>query len=148
MLYTSDSIHWKETLEKRLDACGIALMRILLKVPPPHVSRISHAEIKRRIKTLAPKLKLTTISERSRSRAETLLGHVMRARAGDPMFDVSFDAVGMPRVPIIRKVGRPRKVWLEETAKRVFQRETGRDMKVRERSDWSTLHTLACTRAF
>ena len=64
--------------------------------------------------------KIVPISEIIRKRQRTILGHVMRADASDPMFQVSFNGDFEIVVADGRRSGRPRQHFLETNMEDVY----------------------------
>ena len=66
--------------------------------------------------------KLKHIHEIYWSQRSKLLEHVLRREQGEWEHDLLFDERNHVRIPVNRKVGRPRFTWLEETTKHVYRK--------------------------
>ena len=59
-----------------------------------------------------------------RGRTRALLGHVIRGGREEPMHRATFRDETLQRITVKhRRVGRPRKTWLEETVKKFWNEE-------------------------
>jgi len=64
------------------------------------------------------------------------------------MFDVTFDVHSHPLQPMFRKVGRPRRTWLHETAREVFAKLALPAFDHRDMEAWNVLAARSTARLF
>jgi hypothetical protein len=94
---------------RRLDGFQAKCLRIVLRIPPSHLSRISNESVRQRASWKPASILL-------RERQVQLLGKVIRSSSEDPMRAVSFIAGTLQPATTryIRRVGRPRQEWINQ----------------------------------
>ena len=108
-------------------------IRKLLKIPSTyidrtntneHVWKLAHEKLNEGRQN--PREPIKRISDIIQARQQSLLGHVIRCDAADPMKIVSFKNEELePIEDITRRVGRPRKKWILESMTHAWTRIRG-----------------------
>jgi len=148
LLYGLETIQLTQNEKLRLDAFQMKGIRRLLQIPPTHIDRTWTNELvmkraneeklkpnkendaqKVNKKTIdKPIIKFTEMWTRLRFK---LLGHLLRTHHEDPLHEITFEnAIKTPRLPIKRRIGRPRDQWIVETMKEAYEHIMLKEEKV------------------
>jgi len=105
-----------KTNRRLIDAAQARFLRRLTKIPAAFISRVSHAQVRRRCETL----RFSTFIFRAQLR---WLGHILRKPRTDPLKKILFEPLSnfrpfrpvspTPNIPTKRKVGRPHPDWAQ-----------------------------------
>ena len=132
-------MHMTQSLYDKLDALHYRGLRIVMGIDHPYWSRVSNKRVLEKANIIANKgfdlsitwdqfllanadavEKIIPISEIIQRRQRTILGHVIRADATDPMSRVSFNDEYEILVAEGRRSGRPRQHFLEDNIQNVY----------------------------
>jgi len=126
LLYGLETMQLTQNEKLRIDAHQMKGIRRILNIPPTHVDRtwtnelvMKKANEEADMKGNKQILKFTEMWKRLKFK---LLGHLLRADYRDPLHQITFKSIlKEPRLPIKRRVGRPRDQWIVETMKEAFE---------------------------
>ena len=119
-MYSLEVIQLTQNELNKLDAFQMKGLRRILKIPSTFIDRAQTNQVVPQ-KTNTHGVYVQKLSDFWRQRKISLLGHILRADANDPLRQVIFEnQTCIPRKPPYRRQGRPRVDWLTETVKDTF----------------------------
>jgi hypothetical protein len=126
-IYGWEVIRPNPKINEKVDSVQARILRRILHRPPTWIDRrFSHAALIQEANDILAAAELngvirpwSTVLEERRVR---FLGHVIREGPGGALFDAAFESEHLePRNPSRWRVGRPRKIWTEETLREAWK---------------------------
>ena len=136
LVYGLESVQINQAMQKRLVAFQLRGIRQILKIPTTFINRyytneqvFIQANVEAETRFNGPKT-IRPVTEYIAEKACKLLGHALRAAPDDPIRETTFtDWRHTPKITKVRRVGRPRKLWLESTMQRAWDMVRGQQGK-------------------
>ena len=120
LMYSLEVIQLTQNDLNKLDAFQMKALRRILKIPSTFIDRAQTDQVVLQTANTHG-VYVQKLSDFWRQRKISLLGHIVRADANDPLRQVIFEnQTCIPRKPPYRRQGRPRVDWLTETVKDTF----------------------------
>ena len=121
LLYGLETMQLPKSDQDRIDAFQMKMLRRVLTVPPTHIDREwTNRKVVDELK-LRAQYQHVKLSDRWQQRKITLLGHILRAPADDPMKQILFEqGTDRPRIEHTRRVGKPRANWFVESCRDAY----------------------------
>ena len=116
LLYGLVTICFTVAQLRQLDGFQAKCLRQILRIPPPHLSRVSNAEVLKRAEHVKASAALQALHLQ-------LLGKILRTADDSPLRTVSFVPGSLQTAAgrYVRRVGRPRREWITTVLPQALQ---------------------------
>ena len=129
VLYGLESLEPTENIGRMLDLFQLKGLRKILNLHTTFVNRnntnefvYQQANDALEAPSVGPLRKIKPLTEILEDKRLKLLGHVLRRPRSHPQHQVTFDSfLARPKVPTLRRVGRPRKFWTTENMRKAWE---------------------------
>ena len=129
VLYGLESLEPTENIGRMLDVFQLKGLRKILNLHTTFVNRTNTNEFVYQqandaleAPSVGPLRKIKPLTKILEDKRLKLLGHVLRRPRSHPQHQVTFDSfLARPKVPTLRRVGRPRKFWTTENMRKAWE---------------------------